>query len=1016
MLQVGVQLSDEQKFLVLLAAFCCFLVALFCSLCLACPLCPLNVWLARKQLKRRYEFTASLAAQQQAAALAATMLVRRQYNNHQSRLGQQSIELRVDSCNKQQQDQPPPPDYQTALRSPTGDYFHQHQQAPVQFYGQQQKHEPPPPVVDCERSPVRLKVLVKLLEPGELVERAISQSREQGGSLSRQSSASSQLSLPHLFGSLVGSLSPGGGSRAAEPIDHVDEEQPAESMASSTSSQETTSSSSDSRPVAVAIDSENKQQQQHSSATIDHDEANSLWLTSPIASRMLHMNVASLSYARDESAISTKKHRQANSEQLQHLTASNNETKQRHQPQQTQQQQQQQHQTDRCQLAGNSRASKPPTAAPATGKQAKSFQLLICVSDIENVLQACQLDERSCSLLASQSQIYVQCELLAPRSTSARLLRPLRALTGNSNNNSQQASSSPLVQQQQQQQLATGDRLTVSFASQIPAALATTSPGPIATSSSSATTSPLGSLAGCEQLGRQASSLPPETNPVVVVANNSGTSLQRQQQRAEPRPACWRHENSTGLGSSLVAFSSVPKQVFATSAGADHFHRQQPDMVQFDGVFVGPIMSRSLLEESSLRFRVFGQAKHVNETCLAELQLQLRSLIKPPSGQQDQQRDNLNDLNEPGLRPPSNQTDLIINNVLSNLLTASCGLPLASLLQQQPQRQQQQQSEHYYHSWSTCDAPSGVSLGSPSEHEQEQLARLIEQNYCRSVMVSHWLNYLPLPAYECKLVQETRARLILGLTYLPTSNRIIFYAHRATIEPEVSVASKSLMKKLQLATDTCYLLRFYMVSGGQLLRTKSTQVGKRPEWDSQEPLTFDLVAVASERPKFIVALVARNSSMASSLQNLGSRQSPGDCSSCAHASNKSVALVAQYQQQQQQQQHERLYCNQSSGNNNHSSSSISKLALPSAELGVQSEPESARLHQKHELQHNQQQLSNITGNNPSRVICCSESSSHHQRASRRRDLVLGHLVLGEHTWRELRAQPRKQIVRSFTLS
>ena len=329
------------------------------------------------------------------------------------------------------------------------------------------------------------------------------------------------------------------------------------------------------------------------------------------------------------------------------------------------------------------------------------------------------------------------------------------------------------------------------------------------------------------------------------------------------------------------------------------------DMVQLDSVFVSPILSKSTLEAGAhLRLRVLVQCKYLNETCLAELKLPLKSLLDSSS------RDNLADAGT----PPAQASDFILDNLLANLISAGSGAPLASLLERlereraskseqnelAQQQQQQQLSTFPFNKWwpqadqNEAALPVGqnelgaleleeeaeAEAGERRRAQEEAVAKAMEQNYFRSLMVSHWLNYLVAPAYECSPVQEARGSLLLGLTYLPTSNRVTFSALRASIELEALAdwepscsfgfrsqtsgsASKQLVKQLRLQSDTVYLLRILMLANGRILKRRQTRAARQLEWNSagrEAPLTFDLVNVAAERPAFVVALVLRSRS------------------------------------------------------------------------------------------------------------------------------------------------------------
>lgn len=372
-------------------------------------------------------------------------------------------------------------------------------------------------------------------------------------------------------------------------------------------------------------------------------------------------------------------------------------------------------------------------------------------------------------------------------------------------------------------------------------------------------------------------------------------------------------------GQAALVFTSLPRALASVAEQAGG-----PDLVQFDSVFVSPILHKArLLEGGQIRLRVRSQCKHLNETCLAEVKLPLKQLLRSDNA------DNLLDVPV----QPRQQADLVLNNVLANLDSAGSGQAMAETLRALER------------------APSGDlqpsnSLDGSLDRLDSRPDQLASQQgrlalYCeRQLLVSHWLSHLLAPAYECAPVDEPCGRILLGVTYLPTSNRVVFNAHRASLDNDLSIG-RQLAKNLRLRSSTGYLLRFLMVLNGRVLRRKQTAVGRKPEWDSQEPITFDLVNLGSERPSFVVALVARDASVQracfGSMQNLRPRGVAGE---------------------------------------------------PAAPGQAQSEPESVQ-----------------------RAHCWPSDWT--ERA--RRDLVVGHASLGEDCWREMRAQPRKQLIRQLKM-
>lgn len=373
-------------------------------------------------------------------------------------------------------------------------------------------------------------------------------------------------------------------------------------------------------------------------------------------------------------------------------------------------------------------------------------------------------------------------------------------------------------------------------------------------------------------------------------------------------------------GQAALVFTTAPRSLasLVDQAGA-------PDLIQFDSVFVTPILHKArVLDGGQIRLRLRTQCKHLNETCLAEVKLPLKQLLRSDAA------DNLLDVPV----QPRQQADLVLNNVLANLESSSSGESMAEML-------------------TGCNQPRGSTYKAglqPSSSLDCALSRLVGLHeyepvglnlHCeRALLVSHWLSHLLAPAYECRSVDEPCGRILLGITYLPTSNRVIFNAHRASLDNDLSIG-RQLVKNLRLRSSTGYLLRFLMVLNGRVIRRKQTPAGRKPEWDSQEPITFDLANLGAERPSFVVALVARDASVHrapfGSMQNLRGRRAGGESAAPGQA---------------------------------------------------QSEPES-----------------------PQRGHGWPPDWTERGR----RDLVVGHATLDEECWRELRAQPRKQLVRQLKM-
>jgi hypothetical protein len=1010
-----------------------------------------------------------------------------------------------------------------------GDYFHSPKEAPFggpdlnntqparqQHYlavpMQQPSGWPTTRPAGSTRPPVMLRLWVKLLEPDELVRRAREQAASaKSAALERpRMSLTRQLSIPHLFGSLMtlagarGSISGPSGAGAtatADNCDKVDEEaraggaqsEPADaqhqqpSSLSSTASSAASSTTSDggqqttaaARPAAgrlPAVLQPDGQQQQRAGAAADWRRRGSLPAVRSITSRVLHMNVASFSYVKDESLISTKKHNQLN---FHHFYAPASSTRQ---------------QDNTTEATTTTTTTTADEAKSKRDSNNKMCQLLVSICDIENLLGSSCLDERACLRLAQNSSIYIKCEILAAKSSAAksaasRLLRnPLKVLT-------------------QQESSASADGThTIDFAPTIPATVIETTPA-VARAKSPVRVEM--AAAAADQDGAAAAD---QDRPPAAAG-------ERQSRRGGAR-VNWRHEPAAD-GKSIVVFNSIPKQVaqqqhLASSAISSQTgthsnsmvsvapqslegQQHSNDLIQFDSVFVSPILSKSLIESGHIRLRVYAQCKYVNETCLAELKLPLKQLMRA------QTRDNLGDVvgvaapattlpnNNPNTtintnnhyQQPQHQADFILNNLLANLVTASTGSPLSTLIEQisaeereaqdEDSRQltagrhndnQKRVSDHFrLTGWLTsggggtapadsqtlqrCSSSPGpvLAMGAgqtaaggrqPRGRSDEQVAarraeleaggegpaelegawpldaadnenctKLIEQNYGRSLLVSHWLNYLVAPSYECQLVDEERGKLVLGLTYLPTSNRLVFNAHRASIEPTTSQLlspdHKQLVKRLRMHSDTLYLVRFMMVANNRILKRKQTACSRKPEWDSQEPVTFDLVNVSVDQPSFVVALVMRNPYLMAtaaaggaggSLQSLASYHQLRPCETSAARLEAGDAPPYNHHHHQQRRGSQQRACVGPNG----------PQAPPAATC--HSDPESLRLghgascRSGFELARHDEGLGGGGGFRPAKA---------------KRDLVLGHLVLAESLWAELKAQPRKQLVKQFRL-
>lgn len=994
----------------------------------------------------------------------------------------------------------PPPDWNNALECAAqvqqqpldfGDYFHQpkgHENN--QQYGQADKTElsSVAGVKRKQQPPVMLRLWVKVLEPSELVVRArgisTGNNNDEGVELLGASKevevseapictgnpvkAHRQMSIPQLFGSLVSNLSVSNSvSNQNKPLEDVKIHIATSDNQIRTQQEAGKESNEEIQTTKQKMSSHNIVNEPPARSEINNDKENSdkdfvvsvpptsgedssppptrkfakltddnnnpyqsappklLETINSITSRVLHMNVASFSYVKDETLISTKKHNQLNFYQL-YLK------------------------------------NKQEQQEAATNNLSKSCQLVISICDIENVLNSSWLNEKSCALLSNNSAIYVQCEILLPKSKSARLLGPLsKALPGSGSNDD-----------------AANKRHTVNFESVISASAVESRPTH-STLTSSIPSKAADSIQSCGNQEVSGSEAAEDCSSTTNETKSTNDELADQQQACvsnstTPNSTNWRHEPSAD-GRSIVVFSSVPKEIahqqqLTASVVNSQAHQQQhnlSDLIQFDSVFVSPILNRSTIESGYIRFRIYSQCKYVNETCLAELKLPLKQLL------QSQTNDNLNDVlnNNPVLGLQAHrQSDFILNNLLANLVTASTGSPLNTLIEQISSEEREEEDANYNHNknqdekfqravvvkqnsnpqflksmlpgWlstnqsklssKVAETNKGLkgsssfndslyrltdNIESQQQQQQdnnnnnnnnthrqrslvEETERRIEENYYRSLMVSHWLNYLVAPSYECQLVDEAKGKIILGLSYLPTSNRVIFNAHRATIDDESYANGKQMMKNLRLQTGTCYLLRLLMVVNGRVVKRKQTPVSRKPEWDSQEPITFDLVSISVEQPSFIVALVMRNASGAmstGSLQNLRATT----------ISQQQVCNCGLSNHHHHHQQH-------------HHSIQSSRQSKPSRPCDVQSEPESLQhfgatyrssaIVDNHLSSHQNNNNNNNNSNSNNNNGCKSNGRQHFER-----DLVIGHLVLNDEIWREMRAQPRKQIVKQFKM-
>lgn len=1011
-----------------------------------------------------------------------------------------------------------------------------------QVYGQRQNHLAipmqqagqywPHPAANAQKqantssrpkAPVMLRLWVKLLEPDELVQRAREQTQIHRKSCQEppRRSMSRQLSIPQLFGSLMtlaGAKSAAicdedqvGGEHsfkveressnqsAQQQNQHQHEEQPSSLSGSTSSFTSGEDVVNDRRAPIIKVEPTDQPQPAGSARSGkpptresgvlvgSTPRRNSMPTIRSITSRVLHMNVASFSYVKDENLISTKKHNQLN---FHHF----------HAPQ-SKHVQTEVDESCKPRGGGSSTSSKTKHAN-------KMCQLLVSICDIENLLGSSCLEERACLKLAQNSSIYVKCEILAPKASStksaaSRLLRnPLRVLTHQESSVSHQGTH------------------TIDFGPTIPATVIEPYPTPVARATSPSRAEQPALVPADKQLQhqQQLTCLEPPADSDQDPASFSSTAddtdsgqqqLQQPQEAGSQRPrhvVNWRHEPGAD-GKSIVMFNSIPKQIAQqqqlayssvaatpqTTANTTNSNSlgsvaqsldacypmvgQTIDLIQFDSVFVSPILSKSLLESGHIRLRVFAQCKYVNETCLAELKLPLKQLMRAQS------RDNLGDVQASTRAAgsvPQQQADFILNNLLANLVTASTGSPLSTLIEQISAEErdtaaddaEQDQAELARLRQRQLDleraTAAGAAAGSLGDHfrlattwlgsgsrlappttavidpsviaakagdgqqlerssswhfgseqpasqmeQQQQLPpgmeelggqtddncnKLIEQNYRRSMMVSHWLNYLVAPSYECQLVEESRGQLVLGLTYLPTSNRLVFNAHRASVEPNSNLLSwdhKQLVKRLRMQSDTTYLLRFMMVANNRVIKRKQTACSRKPEWDSQEPVTFDLVNVNVEHPSFVVALVMRNPhslaagsgfTLGGSLQSLTSYYQLRPCGPQGTAEG--------LPEEADTEEHR---------------SRRAPRARPPLPGACQSDPESLRLG------------CGGSGSNTGGIYRPGLESSHQQACHEprpgkaKRDLVVGHLVLADELWHELRAQPRKQLVKQLRL-
>jgi len=1239
---VSIHLSHEEKLFVLLGALALFLLALLVSLCLALPFCALNRWLVGREARRKRR----LDERHFLAACSQGMLAYNQHQLQQRALGPFGLVggpcgLKIGSGpellggGSGRNSLGPPPAYEAALRASRlhslasgcslsecgaqtqktsatsgasevpkppeqerplelGDYFH----APKESLRDSQQSQLGPVLTAGvlpggktaegrqevgERPPVRLRLWVKVLEPGELVERArllaASSAAEQhewgasserrhlrcgvgancsgtsspsglgGDSLKRR--LSRQLSLPQLLGSLKSSLASAHElGQSAETLEQADRKQEVLSAASCTdvatsgaasgeqqafsslgsSSSGSTASCcegqcgelaaggcqlSSGAPLALNIDrrpheaegeqpteaevgagksagklscgSQGTQKAALESGQLGDEKqgvstadccSSGQWAArrrvrarpragakllalvsggSAVSSRVLHMNVASFSFSKEETFISTKRHSQLNWRHFGaglagRLGPSSGQPAngQAASGQPVSGQQQQQH------VASSSLKQQ---------QESKACQLLVTICDLENVLASGLAGERPLLQLAACSSLTVQCEILAPASSGGpaaaakQVARSLLAMRNPLRPDRQSAAARPAHQP---------DHQLVELAQTLPASAMGQPPAQVGASISH--WPPFaGRLDGPQTVSGEASGLQSESSSA-----SSGGEAAAEQAAETQLGAALRHEPRAN-GKPIVAFQTVPKQlapqlVCNTAGQLSRRHCSSAgsgapaagasvDLVQFDAVFVSPVLSKSLIESGAhLRVRVYAQCpKYLNDSCLVELKLPLKPLLR------SSQRDNL------ALADQSSQclagSEFILSNLLANMVTGATGLPLGALLSQidaeqeaheltideaDLEEQEAQQREQIARQDSVKQAPNeslfnrwwpggGASLrgqkasvwtlqeerelelasaeppqlsladehsfGLQDEHQEHpddpQQWQLVEQNYFRSLMVSHWLNYLAAPSYECQPVEEPRGTLLLGLTFLPTSNRLVFNPLSASLDPNAgqglappagaqlisghsggprSLASggKQLMKELRLQADVCYLLRFLMVAEGRVLRRKQTKASRRPEWamdgaQGEASLTFDLVSVGVHQPAFVVALVLRSSleSCTTDNQHRASREPTGSSTTGpAHCQPPEMGP-------------------QSRGPPPHShygpgGAQRSAICRPSADS---------------QGGHRRQQM----------------ELDERRRPNKKRDLVVGHVLLGQEMWRQLRAQPRKQLVKQFKL-
>lgn len=1014
-----IQLEENDKLIVLLIGLALLLCALFFSICLAAPPCPLNFWLSRRhserQLRKRRERAGPSALEAADPHSFWQRRTRSPLATSDRKYGSSSITTRRPNPFAAAGPPSPPPDYESSLAK-TGANWPPAITKPQDGEEAGEAAQPnsgssgQPAALDSKEvgqtpeseGPEKLLVRIwfRLLESQEIGRRVRGEAEKRRPALTRQDSSresrvslmslNRQLSFPQLFGSLV-SLATATGPATTQSNGTIAsatrEPESASSTANACQLQQERQSAADT--LAAAADPKTPGHERQRAPT-----ARLLGLD-PIASRILHMNVASLSYSRDQQLISSQLHRDTNERELISTTAS-------------------------TQLNDHSAAS-PAGSEPMC-------QAMISISDIAGVLTCKSLREQAAWLLSSHGALYLRCELLSPsaappKSRGARFLKPLLNHTNQAARN-----------QSRQDSLATTaeETIEVDFSAQLPAATfertialpIPMSPGPnelLASTSNRAARSREqqarsdAALGACENRSdsqSNTSSSQSESNSLVLTAAGLDSPAEGSRDSGARTPTAKKANSKQPIGRhqqptldhkqmrSVFVFSTVSKQV----SGFHDYDRQAADLTQFDSVFVSPILRRSLLESSVLRIRLFGQCKYVNELCLAELSLPVADLM-----QEQVDEDRLAGKSRAEQQQWSQQLDFVLEKVLSNLVTAATGSPLSELLE--PLSPDPASDEYggqvppglalncSYHSQSGANSAATkesqlIFLNQRDQHDgrtpsssswmqdetdyrhgqeedndelsclnqqEEQLERLIEQNYCRSLMVSHWLNYLSAPSYPCPLLQEPRGSVLLGCTYLPTSNRVIFNANRAQVD------CHRLAKTIRLNSGALYQLRFMMVVGGRVARKRDTKLSLSLEWDSQEAITFDLLN-----------LLANPTTTA----NCSKLQQRENCDNFSISMSYNNYRNVDYHQNQQQNPRF-VVCLVARVAQDKGASGSSSPAAPPPACG-----------------------SRVAGSPPPRSM----------RALRRGPAkVLAHFVLADDLWLDFRSTPRKQIVRQYKM-